>query len=122
MRRILLVSTLALLLACGAGTAAADVASPASEPRETTHVLIDLKKTGSCTERFDLAVYQNRNIEMIAWQPDVAAGAAGQESGPDCEQRVAEVRFLSRHISKTDVLYLLRANAIRVTETTTKKP
>ena len=121
MRRVLLLPTLALLLACGAGTPAADVASPASEPRETTRVLIDLKKTGSCTEGFDLAVYQNRNIEMIAWQPDAPAGAGGQEVGPDCEQRVAEVRFLSRHISKADVLSLLRANAIRVTETT-KKP
>ena len=117
MRRFLLLPTLALSLACGAGMPAADVPSPANEPRETTRVLIDLKKTGSCTEAFDLAVYQNRNIEMIAWQSE------GNEkgNGPDCEQRIAEVRFLSRHISKTDVLSLLRANAIRVIETT-KKP
>lgn len=118
-RRFLLLPTLALSLACGAGMPEADFPSPASEPRETTRVLIDLKKTGSCTEAFDLAVYQNRNIEMVAWQ---AEGASGPGNGPDCEHRIAEVRFLSGKISKADVLSWLRAHAIRVTETTTKKP
>lgn len=110
---------LAFLGACGAGTPAADVPVAQNEPRETARVLIDLPKTASCTEQFDLAVYENRSIEMIAWKDD-EGGDRASESSPDCEHRIAEVRFLSRHISKSDVLSLLRSHATRVTETTTK--
>lgn len=109
------------LVACGAGTPAADVPVPPSEPRETARLLIDLPKTASCTETFDLAVYENRNIELIAWKDD-DGGDRASDTSPDCEHRIAEVRYLSKHISKSDVLSLLRSHATRVTETTKKGP
>ena len=117
--RFIFEACLVFLCACGGGIHAADAPVAANEPRETTLVLIDLKKTATCTEAFDLAVYENRNIEMIAWKDDEGSPHTST-SAPDCEHRIAEVRFLSRHISKADVLSLLRSHATRVTESTRK--
>lgn len=99
--------------ACGAAPGS-DLPVPHTEARETISVQLDLPKTASCTEQFDLAVYANRAIEMIEWT--TPEGSPPGADGPDCEQRIVHVRFLSRKTSKAEVMALLRANATRVAD------
>jgi hypothetical protein len=90
----------ALLLAtagCGAhaGAAAAhDAPAPAGEARAEVRLRLDLPPATGCEQRFDLALYQDRAIELIAWD--------GQRGG--CEGRVAVIRYLSAHRSRADVI------------------
>ena len=46
---------------------------------------VDLVFSGDCEEAFDLALYQNRAVELIAWddQPD------------SCDNRLVTIRYLS---------------------------
>jgi hypothetical protein len=67
----------------GSAPEAADVPAPASEPRATIGVALDLRRAQRCEEAFDLALYQDRGIELITW-----------DEGSRCEDRNITVRYL----------------------------
>ena len=78
---------------------------PASEPRANVSARVDLEPARDCEEAFDLAVYQNRAIELIAWDDRIGA----------CSDRHVDVRYLSGRASQNEVMETLRRHAVRVT-------
>jgi hypothetical protein len=84
-RRQAAVCALALAAgACVTRTAVRPLFAPASEPRGTMRLAIDLPPAQRCAETFDLAIYQEPGIELVAW-----------DDGPSrCAGRVIEVRYL----------------------------
>ena len=99
----------ALALGCGASgpslarPESSDQPVPPDEPRAELALRLDLEPTGDCEERFDLALYENRAVEMVAWD-------AHHER---CEGRIAVIRYLSRHIDAEGVLEAVRALVLR---------
>jgi len=71
-----------------------DQAVPASEPRAELKLELDLPKTASCEEDFDVKLYANPAVDLIEWT----------YSGQKCSGRRVKVRFLSR---RTDAEKLL---------------
>lgn len=104
--------TLALfagLAGCGAG-AAPHAQTPehdrpvaASEPRAGLTLDIDLEPGPRCEERFDLALYRDRRIELVAW--DERRGA--------CSERQVTIHYLSRALDRPALLALVRKLARR---------
>jgi hypothetical protein len=99
-----------LLLGCaGSGPSPARPESsdqPVSpdEPRAELGLRLDLEPAGDCEERFDLALYENRAVELVAWDT----------RHERCEGRTARIRYLSRHIDAEGVLVAVRALVLRV--------
>jgi hypothetical protein len=110
MRReaLLIVGLGMLATACGAGGIGQlpppDHPVPASEPRAQVSARVDLRPARDCEEAFDLALYQDRAIELIAW--DDNAGT--------CQDRHVSIRYLSRRLTKTQVVEQVRRHADRV--------
>jgi hypothetical protein len=101
--RGLLLSSCLLLAACGAGrprVATWDTPVPASEPRGTLRATVDLEAASDCDERFDLALYEDRAVELVTW-----------DAGQGCVGRHVEIRYLSRRTSEDDLLRHVRALA-----------
>ncbi len=90
----LLVATfLAIVPAClpsrvAAASNAHDEPVPAQEARAELQLELDLPRTGSCEEDFDLALYANRGVEFIRW-------AAGSQK---CSGRRLTIRYLPARI------------------------
>jgi len=100
---------LALVAGCNGAQAAApatpdhDRPVPASEPRAEVALVIDLGPSQGCEERFDLALYQDRRIELVQW--DGAKGA--------CSGRRVTIRYLSAKLDQTKLIGLVRKLAQR---------
>jgi hypothetical protein len=71
-----------------------DTPVPAGEPRAELRVELDLVPSQECEERFDLEIYKDRRVELVAW--DDHSGA--------CSGRVAVVRYLSAKMTKEQLL------------------
>ncbi len=80
--------------ACGARSPEPDVPAPASEPRATLRLHVDLPRAQRCEEAFDLALYQDRGIELISW-----------DDGSRCEDRTITVRYLPRRTTPEQVIH-----------------
>jgi hypothetical protein len=94
--RPLLIPLAALALiagACAAATPAPEAPAPPSEPRATLRLKLDLERRQHCEEAFDLAVYQDRGVELIAW-----------DEGSRCEGRTATVRYLPGRTTPANIL------------------
>ncbi len=74
---------------------------PASEPRDAVDLRVDLKASSDCEERFDLALYENRGVELVAWDDKT-----GQ-----CAGRDVNVRYLTAKLNREAVLALAREHA-----------
>jgi hypothetical protein len=61
---------------------------PASEPRAELNLVVDLPAQSDCEERFDLALYQDRGVELIRWELDA----------PGCQARSVKIRYLPRRL------------------------
>jgi hypothetical protein len=102
----------AAITACSAAPVAAaprhDDPVPASEPRETLKLKIDLPKSASCEEAFDLALYEDRGIDIVEW------------GGPPtkCAGRTVVIRYLSKRTSRAQVLERVRKLAVSAAEGT----
>jgi hypothetical protein len=88
-----------------AQTGARDVPPLTTAPRATLSVEVDLASSSACAQDFDVAVYKNTAVVMVAWQ-----NASG------CSARRAKVEYLSGQIQEAAVLDLLKKNAKRVTQ------
>lgn len=78
---------------------------PPSEPRAELSARVDLTPARDCEEAFDLAVYEQRAIELVAWDDRVGT----------CHDRAIDIRYLSRKISRDKVIQTVRSHAERVT-------
>lgn len=107
-RWVLPVAT-SFLLACGTTSLKPppppDRPVPASEPRDEVSARVDLKQARDCEEAFDLALYKDRAIELIAWDEHVGT----------CQNRHVEITYLSRKITRDEVIQTARRHAERVT-------
>jgi hypothetical protein len=95
------------LAACGGANAQGswDAPIPASEKRATLRVVVDLEPVSDCDERFDLAMYEDRGVEMIMWADD-ARGCAG---------RRATVRYVPGRIGRDAIVDRMKKLAKRLT-------
>lgn len=100
------------ITACSAAPVAAaprhDEPVPANEPRDTVKLSVDLPKSASCEEAFDLALYEDRGVDLVQW--------AGP--GAKCAGRAIVIRFLPRRISRAQLLDRVRKLAVNVKEGT----
>ena len=71
---------------------------PASEPRASVQLTVDLEPGPNCEEDFDLSLYENRGIELIEW--DAHAG--------DCQNRSICVQYLPNRIGEEEVIEQVR--------------
>lgn len=78
---------------------------PPSEPRAEVSARVDLTPARDCEEAFDLAVYEERAIELVAWDDRVGT----------CHDRAIDIRYLSKKITRDKVIQTVRKNADRVT-------
>jgi hypothetical protein len=111
LKRIVLVLAL-----CGGASACAgaspghgagpDAPVPANAPRATSIFEVDLEPGSDCEQAFDLALYENRGIDLIEW--DDHAGS--------CRQRRVEIRYLSGRVSAKDVRDLVGKHSTKVRE------
>jgi hypothetical protein len=105
---LLLCLASALLVACGAAgprTATFDAPVPAGEPRASLRATVDLEPTSDCDERFDLALYEDRGVELVSW-----------DDGRGCGGRRVEVRYVPGRITKDALLQRLRKISRKVNE------
>lgn len=100
----------ATITACSAAPVAAaprhDDPIPASEPREVVKLKLDLPKSASCEEAFDLALYADRGVDLVEW------------SGPPtkCAGRTVTIRFLPKRTTRAQVIDRVRKLAVAVQE------
>ncbi len=76
----------------------------ASEPRETLIVQLDLPKTASCEETFDLALYGSRAVDLVSWEGTTTK----------CAGRKAKIRYLSKRITREALMEQLKKLATKV--------
>ena len=99
------------ITACSAAPVAAaprhDEPVAASEPRETVKLAVDLPKSASCEEAFDLALYRDRGVDLVEW------------GGPPtkCAGRTVVIRFLPKRTTRAQVIDRVRKLAASVAET-----
>jgi hypothetical protein len=95
----------ALLPACGAASAARapawDTPIPAAEARAELVVVLDLEPVSDCDERFALALYEERGVELLSW--DESAGLAR-----GCSRRRVTVRYVPGRVSRDALLARIR--------------
>ena len=110
-RLLIVLAFVGALQACG-GTAlkpagpGPDAPVPASEPRQTLHLKLDLEHSASCEEDFDLAIYENRGVELLQWD---------EQEG--CRGRQVSVRYYPEKLSRQKLLKLVRELAVSAKET-----
>ena len=91
-----------LAAGCGCSAASGSVASAAEFDRPVApgvargelSVRVDLEPAQDCEERFDLALYADRSIDLISWDDQVGS----------CVGRVVKVRFLSESANRQQVM------------------
>lgn len=84
----------ALVVACGASVTPAPSSPPdapiaASEPRATLALVLALPDGTDCEERFDLELYRDRGVELVAW-----------DARPGCHDRHVQIRYLPGRLSE----------------------
>jgi len=87
----------------GARTPEHDRPIAPSEPRATLALRIDLEPGPRCEERFDLDLYRDRRVELVAWDAQRFA----------CSDRAATIHYLSRQLSRAALLTRVRELARR---------
>jgi hypothetical protein len=111
-KRLISQSIAALALAgCAAAGRGPDAPVPASEPRESVRLSVDLARDQRCEEAFDLALYENRAVELVAWD-----GSSG------CRGRTVTIRYLAREASRDDIVRAAAALAEKVVADTPHTP
>jgi hypothetical protein len=91
-----------------AALAAPDYDRPvaADVPRAELRVAVDLEPSQDCEESFDLALYADRGIDLVSW--DDAVGR--------CVGREVTIRFLTKSLSRAEVLEKVKGLARRTSE------
>lgn len=105
-RRLLVVAVLAGCSSAAPKTvnAAGDTPIPADEPRAELVLDLSLAAGHDCEERFDLALYANRGVDLIQWR-GVARG---------CTDRSLAIRYLPNKLSREKLMDQVREHAREV--------
>ncbi|HET9929940.1 MAG TPA: hypothetical protein VFQ35_04600 [Polyangiaceae bacterium] len=74
---------------------------PADEPRAQLKLELDLPKTASCEEDFDLRLYANPAVDLIEWRGN----------GQKCSGRRVTISYLSRRTDADKVLMQVKGLA-----------
>jgi hypothetical protein len=74
-----------------------DTPIPATEPREKVELRLDLEPVSDCDERFDLALYEERGVELLSWDEQQVAGRR-------CSERRVTVRYVPGRITRDALL------------------
>lgn len=80
-----------------------DTPVPASEPRAELRMRVDLTPSQGCEESFDLALYENRGVDLVQWDGSTEA----------CSGRVITVRYLPRRLPEGELLEAVRALSLK---------
>src|SRR5690606_16426778 len=86
------------LCACNRGVPASQSAAdhdrpvPAGEPRAELGLELDLEPASDCEERFDLALYRDRRVDLVAW-----------DGGDGCTRRTVRIRYLSAQMTQAEL-------------------
>jgi hypothetical protein len=110
-RRLLVVALMGLVLAACEKAAIIgprssgdhDRPPPASEPRAELGLELDLAPASDCEERFDLALYQDRRVDLVRWDENHGA----------CAARLVSIRYLSAKLSEAELLTKVKELARR---------
>jgi hypothetical protein len=78
---------------------------PPSEPRAELALALDLRPAIDCEERFDLALYQDRRVDLVSWDDNHGA----------CAGRRVSIRYLSAKLGEAELLTRVRELAQRAT-------
>ncbi|EYF04741.1 hypothetical protein [Chondromyces apiculatus] len=102
-----------LLVGCGGAEGALrgplhDVPVAAGEPRAELRLKVALRPGPGCEEAFDLALYEDRGVDLIAWDGQTGA----------CHWRAVTIRYLPRRTSEGALLNAVRKLASGVEKTT----
>lgn len=105
----LLAALAAFAAACGGvatelAAPAHDTPVPAGEKRAEMRLRVDLAPAQGCEEAFDLALYKDRGIDLIAW--DDNAGA--------CAGRSIVIRYLPGRTSEGEIVKAAQGIAKKV--------
>jgi len=103
MRWLLLTLPLAAALpACAQQSSARapswDTPIPAAEPRAQLRLQLDLEPVSDCDERFDLALYEERGVELSSWD----------ELSHGCSERRVTVRYVPGRVLRDALLLRIR--------------
>jgi hypothetical protein len=79
-----------------------DTQVPADEPRAELRLDVELASIASCEEAFDLALYADRAVELVAWEPPRST----------CGRRTLTIRYLSRRTTQDRVLAAAKKAAV----------
>lgn len=97
----------ASLTACAHGAAGAlghDAPLPAGEPRAELSLELDLEQREGCEEAFDLELYKDPGVDLIAWQKPYG----------ECRGRVVSIRYLPRRLSRNALVARVKTLSKRV--------
>lgn len=83
---------------------------PPDVPRNEVRLTVDLEPAQDCEERFDLALYADRGIDLIAWDEGVGS----------CVGRTVTIRFLPNTIDRQKVLDKVKALTRRMDQPRTE--
>jgi hypothetical protein len=104
---LVLACTVFLGLACAPARAAAlppqhDLPVGPEEPRDVVRVELDLPKTATCEEAFDLALYTERGVDRVDWN----------DSAHQCSARLVTIRYLPKRIDRRRLLERVKKLAL----------
>ncbi len=110
MNRQSFVVALAVVAGCGGelpppAAGGHDVPVVASEPRAQVKVVVALVPRIGCDEAFDLALYQNRGVELVTWESPRASS---------CRELRATVRYLPKQITRAELVRRVQELSISV--------
>ena len=103
--------------ACGGSAPALPPAEPdkpvpASVARQTVQLTIDLERSANCEEDFDLAIYENRGVELVQWDEPAL--------GSECSSRHISIKFLPERLPRAELMQLVRELSTNVSEEQTR--
>lgn len=87
----------------GASSSGHDAPVSPNEAREELVLVLDLPRSASCEEQFDLAIYRLRGVELVRWDASAL-----------CTQRRATIRFLPKLLPRSELLDRVRALSPKV--------
>lgn len=89
-----------------AAPSARDRPAPAGEPRAELALTVSLPPSRDCEERFDVALYAERDVELVAWDAQTDA----------CSGRRVTIRYLSTRLTREALLERVRRLASETAE------
>lgn len=110
----LVMAALAFSVGCGgelppAAASGHDAPVAANEPRAQARMVLALVPRIACDEAFELALYENRGVELVTWESSATPLPPGS-----CRELRTTVRYLPRHITRAELVRRVQQLSISV--------